>query len=581
LVCRRVAAVPACVYKSVMLRPPADAATVAGLLNDLAFGFAIIGDPRRPGAYRSGARIIKKLGSDLPRALESGDLLATKGIGKGIVGIVEAALAGEEIAVQRELTKTLPEGLLQARQVRGLGPGRARALWQTLGVTSVAEIEYACNENRLIELPGFSDATQAKILAAIVDLRDRAGRLRIDQAWATVRATLERLQTGFAVQAVAVGDLRRGCETVTEVEVAVLCPGRTHPTIDGVTVHVCQEPTRYGALVAYTSASDGHLALLQQRAANMGLQLSADGLSRAGTWLETPDEASVYAALDLHLPAAERREADVPLRPLDEQPERLVERADLQGALHNHTTASDGVHTLEQMRDAAAALGLRYLGISDHSQTASYAGGLSEERLVEQAAAIARANAEGSTCTLLTGVESDILRDGSLDYPDSLLDDLEVVVASVHNRFGQSRDAMTARMVAAASHRHGDIVGHPTGRLLLGRPAADVDMAAFFDACAQSGTAVELNANPQRLDLNVQHLRMAKERGLKVSIAADAHSTAGLLHLEHGVVMARRAGLAKEDVLNCLSLPELKVWIATRRAVSTNTHADGPAEAPC
>jgi len=240
---------------------------------------------------------------------------------------------------------------------------------------------------------------------------------------------------------------------------------------------------------------------------------------------------------------------------------RLIRRSDLRGALHNHTTASDGVHSLEQMRAAAQELGLEYLGISEHSQTAAYAGGLPPDVLMDQVAAIAALNATPG-CTLLSGIESDILRDGSLDYDDDILGALDVVVASVHNRYGQGPADTTTKMLAAARNPLTHVIGHPTGRLLLGRPPTEFDVAAMLDALAERGAAVELNCHPQRLDLNEHWLAEAKERGVLVSISADAHSTQGLSHLSYGIDIARRAGLTAEDVLNTRPLEALRMWLS-------------------
>ncbi|TNF35252.1 MAG: PHP domain-containing protein, partial [Deltaproteobacteria bacterium] len=309
-----------------------------------------------------------------------------------------------------------------------------------------------------------------------------------------------------------------------------------------------------------------HVAALEAHAAEQGALFGPVGLYRGSERVPCPEEAGVYAALGLHPTAPERREEGVPLLALGKARPRLLRREDLRGALHNHTTASDGVHGLTVMRDAARLLGLGWLGVSEHSQSAAYAGGLEPAALERQLAEIARLNGDDAGCTLLTGVESDILRDGELDYADALLARLDVVVASVHTRFRQTPEEMTRRMVNAASNPWADVIGHPTGRLLLGRPASEYDVEALIDACAASGCALELNANPQRLDLGPRYLAMAKERGVKVSIAADAHSAPALSHLDFGVTVARRAGLTPEDVLNGLTLPELRAWLAPRKA---------------
>jgi len=556
-----------------------EAYDIAEILRDIAWGRALLGgDERRIRAYVNAARVIKKFGRDLPRAYASGELAAVRGIGKGTLAIVDAALAGPEVQAHAAVRREVPAGLLHARAIKGLGPKRLRRLWLELGLTSIAEIEYACSENRLAELSGFGQGVQAKVLNAIVGLRDRAGLMRMDRAWAVAQTGITRLLASPAVQrAVVVGRLRLAHETVARVELAVLASaelddGTLSALPAGLRLHRCADPAGFGAHVVHLSCDERHRERLRQRAAGLGLELRPDALLRRGEAgkpgekLDCPDEDAVYAALGVHTPAAERRDRDDPLIPLTEPATRLVRRDDLRGALHNHTTASDGIHTAGQMRAAAHALGLAYLGISEHSQSAGYAGGLSPERLAEQFDDIGALNRDGHPCTLLTGVESDIGRDGGLDYDDRQLEPLDVVVASVHNRFGQGREEMTARLCRAAAGRHGDILGHPTGRLLLGRPAADLDIDAVLDACVRGKTAVELNANPQRLDLCVEHLQKARARGLKVSIAADAHAAAGLDCLAFGVAIARRAGLTPDDVLNCLPLPQLKTWIAARRA---------------
>jgi DNA polymerase (family X) len=286
-----------------------------------------------------------------------------------------------------------------------------------------------------------------------------------------------------------------------------------------------------------------------------------------GESLDCATEDELYRRLGLVPADPERREAGVPLVEEGKARPRLVVREDLRGALHNHTIASDGSATLPDMRDAAAARGLSYLGISEHSVSAFYARGLAAEALRAQIQTIAQLNEKArSKCVLLTGVESDILAEGTLDYPSDVLSELEVIVASVHRRHSQDAAQMTARLVAAAQNPWTSVIGHPTGRLLLGRPPSDLDMGAFLDACKTSGCAVELNANPHRLDLCDRHVAMAKERGVLVSIAADAHSVDELDNLAYGVTIARRGGLTAEDVLNARSLEELRAWLNDRHA---------------
>jgi DNA polymerase (family 10) len=265
----------------------------------------------------------------------------------------------------------------------------------------------------------------------------------------------------------------------------------------------------------------------------------------------------------LHFVEAEQRQGAILVGISGPRPE-LVRLEDLKGSLHNHTEQSDGVDTLEQMWAAAKKLGHAYIAITDHSQSAFYARGLQPERLDAQVSALAQLRRQGAPW-ILSGIESDILVDGALDYPPEVLEALDVVVASIHNRNRMDKPTLTARIVRAVKDPHTAILGHPTGRLLLSRPAAEIDMEAVLDACAAGGVSVELNAHPHRLDLNVEHLRMAKERGVLVSINADAHIGGGLQHLEHGVAVARRAGLRAEDVLNTRGLEELRGVIAEGR----------------
>lgn len=553
-----------------------DCVHVADVLKDVAWGRALLGgDDRSVRAYVNAARIVNKFGGELPAAFASGELAAVRGIGKSTLAIVGLALADQPVPALQQVREQVPAGLFAAKSIKGLGPNRLRTLWRDLGLTDLAEIEYACTENRLADLKGFGPTVQHSILSALQDARDRAGQMRVDRAWSVALAAIESIKSQPGVrEAWAVGPLRRGHEVVPGVQLAVRLDPDSGKDTDAVaaalgnaktTVHVGTDPRTFGALVALCNAGDAHLLRLQERAASLQIQLSSAGLRRDGGLLDTPDEAAFYSALGVHPTPVERRDSDDALVPLDQPAPELVTFADLRGALHNHTTASDGIHSLEQMRDAAAIRGLRYLGISDHSQAAAYAGGLSVERLVAQRLEIAALNTQGHACTLLSGVESDILRDGALDYDDADLDALDVVVASVHNRFGQDGAAMTERMVRAAAGKRGDIIGHPTGRLLLGRPAADVDIDRLLAACAESHTAVELNANPQRLDLSAEHLQKAVAIGCKVSIAADAHAAAGLDCLALGIAVARRAGVKANAVINCMELGELREWIATRR----------------
>ncbi|MEM9072033.1 MAG: helix-hairpin-helix domain-containing protein [Myxococcota bacterium] len=523
---------------------------IVNVLRRLAFAADLKGD-KRAKAWSGAAWAIRQLDEDLAVMVEERRLARVRGVGPATSALVADLLDGIQPRVLEEMEAEIPAGLFEIQRIKGLGAKKIKMLWEDLGITTVGELEYACRENRLVDLKGFGVKTQSKVLAQIEMLRANAGKRRRDRAAAVVEPFLASL-VHKGIRCALVGDLPRGMELIEDLRVVVdRAPEGEVP--EGVKVDVATGA--WGWAVLRRTSSEAHQAALQERAASKGLTLDD---------LDADSEEDVYRALGLLPTPAERREADVPLVGSGSATTPLVRREDLRGALHNHTTASDGSHTLAQMQQAAAAAGLAYLGISEHSVSAFYAGGLDSTRLQDQRKAIDERNAAAPGCTLLAGVESDILLDGSLDYDDDVLDGLEFVVASVHGRRRQDAPAMTARLVAAAKHPQTSVVGHPTGRLLLGREPAPFDVEAFLDACAESGCAVELNANPARLDLSVAHLKLAKERGVLISIAADAHSMQELQNLEHGVAIARRAGLCAEDVLNARSLEELRQWLAAR-----------------
>ncbi len=532
---------------------------VLGVLDAIAFGYELLDKPQARG-YASAARALRGITEDLVELHEQDELGDVRGVGPRTVELVGLVLAGETPPQLKKVEERVPAGLFELRRVRGLGAKKIRTLWQDLGITTLGELEYACIENRLLDLAGFGPKTQEKVLVEIARVREWQGRCRLDQAWAVAT------QVSAIVGGLLVGEARRACETVRGVEVLVDEPieaalealGVETPefSLQGVVVqlHACP-PARRGTKQALLSAGPKHLDRLRARATEVGLDLET---------FECRTEEALYEALGVHAPAVERRDSEDALVLRSAPGPRLVRRSDLLGALHNHTTSSDGRNTLEKMRAAAEAQGLTYFGVSEHSVSAFYAHGMEVERLRAQVEHIARLN-EGPGCTLLTGIESDILASGELDYAPEVLSELEVIIASIHSRHGQTPEQTTARMLKAASNPWTHVMGHPTGRLLLGRAPADYDVEAFLDACAENGCAVELNSSPHRLDLNEQHLAMAKARGLLVSIAADAHCIADLDFLDYGVAIARRAGLTAEDVLNCRPLPELRAWLSARR----------------
>jgi DNA polymerase (family 10) len=562
---------------------------VTDTLQRIALLRELLGEPERAvRPWGAAAWALRGVEGDFDAKHRAGELGGVRGVGPRVLEVVDAVMASEPVPLLEELEAQVPAGLLELAKLPGLGAKKIRRLWLELDITSVAELEYACHESRLVTLKGFGDKTQARLLEAIAEARATAGHRRVDQLWEAASHLEERIASNPEVERLAIGDAVELCvladsELFDELSAELADAGASAlsqeerlglPVLEGelgglsLRLWLCDDEDAWGAALAMTTGSAAHTDALRSRAARRGGALDGSGLVLSGARVACPTEDDLYAALGLSTTPVERREAHVPLVEAGRAGPRLLRRGDLVGALHNHTTASDGTASLEVMRAAAAERGLRYLGISEHSQSASYAGGLSPERLLAQREEIARLNEEAGGCVLLSGVESDILREGELDYDEEVLAALDVVIASVHRRHSLGRDDATRRLVRAVRSPRSHVLGHPTGRLLLGRAAVEVDMEAVLDACAETRTAVELNSHPARLDLCAEHLALAKARGVLVSIAADAHSPEGLDHLAYGVALARRAGLGPDDVLNVRPLEELRVWLA-RSAVAS------------
>ena len=537
----------------------------------MAFALEILEGPTpRARTYGAASRTVFQLEGDLAELRASGALERVRGLGPACLTVIDDAIAGREPKELAELEAKIPAGVFAIRKIKGLGPAKIRALYEGLGISTLGELEHACRENRLVTLPGFGEKTQANVLEGVQAERRHDGVHLRDAALEIAHELIAKV-AGDARHAIA-GDLATGAELVTSIVVVIEGQGEPREEVtlgEGVKAWVVRASAdRFGVAEVRETSDAPHFDALVLRAKELGLALD-EGLVKDGAPIAIATDAALYEALGLLVVPAESRVEGTTLARKGEPRRELVHRADLRGALHNHTLASDGTATLAEMRAAAIAAGLSYFGISEHSQSADYARGLTRDRITAQIAEIAAMNAEGSSCTLLHGIESDILADGALDYPDDVLATLEVVIASSHRRFSLDRARSTARMVRAASSPHTDVIGHPTGRLLLGRPPLDFDLDAFFDACVASGCAVELNGSAHRLDFGVRELGMAKERGVLVSIAADAHATGEISeHLDHGIRVARRAGLEPDQVLNALSLDALRTWLAVRRGKS-------------
>ena len=528
-------------------------------------------NPHRVRAFAGASRAVETADGDLRKLVDSGRILDLKGVGNGTAAVLEELAQGRRPKALIDAEDSVPPGVREIMGLPGLGPKKVRSLWQNLGVESIGELEYACRENRLIDLKGFGPATQAAILEAAI-FRNRAGESRLlHEAWAEAEDIRGRLVGLSGVVSVEVaGELRRCCETIGELTFVVVpdAPGDAERVArslgeservndgqwlcrraDGLDVRLWFSPPGCaGEAMIRATGSETFTAALSARAR------AAHGDDRipAGD-----DEAVVFDELGLQWIPPELREDQ---RWLDAAagaaiPD-LIEPTDLRGVLHNHTTDSDGVASLEEMAEAAGQRGWTFFGVADHSPAAFYANGVDGPRLQDQWARADAWNAANPGLRIVKGLEADILSDGRLDIPDGCESGLDYVVASVHSSFRLTEEAQTERIVTAVRHPACRILGHPTGRLLLARPGYEVDLERVLDACAAVGVAAEINASPYRLDLDGRWARRALDKGIKLVINPDAHSIEGLDHVRWGVAVARRAGAASEDIVNCHDIDE-------------------------
>jgi len=555
-------------------------------------------NPFKIRAYLHAAKALETLAEPLEKLVAEDRLVSVDGIGKATAEKIATLSTTGRLEYYNELREEFPPDILTLFDIQGLGGKKIKVLWDSLKVHSITSLERACKAGKVAELPGFGDKTAANILKAIEHMRSHAGEFRYGDIAALAESLLEDLLGHPDVgQAQIAGSFRRKKEIVRDLDFlvsskkpeAVMEFFTTHPLVENILAH---GPTKSSVILksgiqcdlrAVTSAefpfalnyftgSKEHNVRMRSRALSRGWSLNEYRFSAAeGRELREPlpeihEESDIYRALGLDPVEPELRENHGEIEAAEKHTlPRLVEWSNLRGAFHNHTTASDGRSTLEDMVAAAKELGLEYLGIADHSKASFQANGLDEKRLADQVARIAEINASEKDIHIFTGTECDILKDGSLDFSDEILATLDYVVASIHSSFTMPAAEMTARIIRAMENPFVTMLAHPTGRLLLGRDAYQLDIPTILDAAAATGTWIELNANPRRLDLDWRWWQLAKEKGVKCVINPDAHSTAGLQDLIFGIGIARKGWLSKDDVLNTLPLEKVRVALQSKR----------------
>ena len=554
-------------------------------------------------AYQNAARAINALDGDIEQLAREGKLKGVPGLGPTIIKRVEEAIETGHIALYDELASTTPPVKLEMLRIQGVGPKKINAIYNQLHINSIADLIKAIEENKVAALPGFGKKTQDNILQGIAFLEQHAGRF----LYPVAEEEAARIQTVLAaipeiVRMQVGGSLRRRRETIGDIDMvvsvgdsagdeikrkimevftsqpsvkAITGKGETKSSVvlrSGINMDLrVVDDSQFPYTLHHFTGSKQHHIPLRRRALSMGMTINDYGLFRGKEphleLIPCKDEADIYAALGMDYIEPEMREDMGEIEAaINHTLPVLVQDSDLRGVLHAHSTWSDGQNTLREMAEACIARGFSYLGITDHSKTAAYAGGLNEEALHRQHEEIDRLNAEyAGRIRILKGTECDILRDGSLDFADEVLATLDFVVASIHSQFNLPPQEQTQRMLRAISNPYVDIIGHPTGRVLLERDGYTLDLEAVIDAAAAHGVCIEINADPSRLDLDWRYLHRARDKGIKIPIDPDAHTIAGLDKMRFGIGIARKGWLRASDVLNTMTTSELLDFFRERR----------------
>lgn len=555
-------------------------------LEDMANMLEINGtNPFKVRAFFNAARSLEALPGDLVDMVNSGELLEVEGIGKSIFAHVDEMLRTGTFQEFETLQAQMPSGLLDMLRISGMGPKKVKAVWDKLEIRNIVELERAAQENRIAGLPGFGEKTQENILKGIENFRRYSERHLLNIALTEAREIHGEISRHPDVQRSLIGgSLRRFRETIKDIDILVSAREAdgimdTFTSLARVSRVIVKGSTKSSVMLKsginadlrvvtddefafashYFTGSKQHNTELRGRAKKMGFKLNEYGLFKGDASTPCKDESELFATLGLDYIPPELREAtgEIAAAERHELPD-LIREEDLKGLFHVHTSYSDGTASIDEMAKGARALGFEYLGITDHSKSAAYAGGLPPAKVKKQAEEIKGLNESTKEFRIFHGIEADILNDGALDYDDDTLGTFDFVVASIHSNFGLSEAAMTARIIKAMENPYTTMLGHPTGRVLLTREGYKVDLNAIIDAAAEYDVIIEINSNPYRLDLDWRFLKTARDRGVKIAIGPDAHSVKGMEDFRYGVGMARKGWLTAGDVVNTRSAGEVE-----------------------
>jgi DNA polymerase (family 10) len=565
------------------------------LFNEIADFLEIKGEnPFRVRAYRRAAQAVEGLSEDVAAVAARGGLQEIPGIGKDLAGKIQEYLERGAVEYLDGLRTEIPPGVVEMMGVHGVGPKTAKLLYERAGVTSVERLEELARAHALVGIPGIQAKTEENILKGIAVWKSGRERMPLGAALPlaeAIRATLESLEETDQIS--LAGSVRRMRETVKDIDVLVtskrparvmeafvalpnvaevLAHGDTKSSVrlrEGIQADLrVVEPECFGAALQYFTGSKQHNIRVRELAQRQGLKVNEYGVfdEKTNRRVAGVTEEDTYQAVGLPLvPPEIREDAGEIEAALENRLPELVQLDDIRGDLQLHTTWSDGAHTLADLAAGVRAKGYRYMAVTDHSKSATVAGGMGEAQVVQMIAAVRALNARLRGFRVLAGCEVDIRADGSLDFADEILAQLDLVQVSIHSRFKMGREDMTRRIVRAVQHPLVHILGHPTGRLIGERAPYEVDIEAVLQAAKLGGVAVEINASPSRLDLNDLHARRAKDLGIPIAISTDAHAIPQLDYMRYGVAVARRAWLTPSDVLNTLPAPALAFWLKQRR----------------
>ncbi len=571
-------------------------ALLSELFDQMADIMEILGEDKfRINTYRKVGRLIGDMPTDVETMLADGRLAKTPGVGKSSLAKIEQFVKTGTITAHQELLRKIPPTLLQLLTIPGMGPKGVKAVYEQLNVATIDGLKSAIQDGSVAGLPGFGEKKAAVIARGIEFLEKSTGRIRLDQALEAAELVCEFLQDQSGIEKIQpAGSLRRRAETIGDVDILVVAKqGRqiietftgaafvqevlaSGPTKGSAIIHTETTPVHvdvrvvpresFGAAAQYFTGSKQHNVRLREIAVRTKCKLNEYGLFKGDKMIAGPVEEEIYQKLGLDYVSPLLREdrGEVEAAKSHSLPD-LVELGDIKGDFHVHTDASDGRASIAEMAGAARDLGYTFICVTDHSKSSAIANGLSAKRLADQIREIHKLNDKLKGMTVLAGTEVDILADSSLDFDDKLLAELDFVIASIHSGLGGARERVTTRTLKAMDSPYVNCIAHPTGRLIGQREPMDIDMTAIIKHAAETHTALEVNAHPQRLDLKDVHCKLAIEAGVKLAIGTDAHSVGGLGLMGFGVATAARGWATNADVLNTLSPAKIKSWVKAKR----------------